>query len=86
MKTFPILGSTKTKEIPWSLIEPHREQALRNHAQTLEQLASRGGLDPRETMAVLLDQNLRYARDLGLELADNALAFALLVRAHEAKP
>ena len=48
---FPILTtysikskSTHPSTIPWELIEPFREQAMRNHNQSLEKLASRGGL------------------------------------------
>lgn len=43
--------------IPWAMIEPHEEQALRNHAgQDLEKLASRGGLGACEALAVLEDR------------------------------
>jgi hypothetical protein len=42
--------------IPWSLIEPHAKQAQRNHDQTLERLAERGGLSPSEAIAVLADR------------------------------
>lgn len=43
------------KEIPWTLIAPHENQAQRNHSQTLERLAARGGLSPMEAVAVLED-------------------------------
>lgn len=43
--------------IPWSLIEPHRKRAMRNHDQTLERLAERGGLSPKEIMCVLEDRD-----------------------------
>lgn len=39
--------------VPWSLLAPHERQALYNHGQTLEQLASRGGLSPCEIMWVI---------------------------------
>jgi hypothetical protein len=42
------------REVPWSLLAPHEEWAIKNHSQTLETLASRGGLDPRE-MVLMLD-------------------------------
>lgn len=35
-------------ELPWSIVEPWREQAERNHSQTLEHLNQRGGLTPEE--------------------------------------
>lgn len=53
MKTFPILHTRES--IPWEAIEPHREQAKRNHCQTLERLAERGGLTWREAYFVLSD-------------------------------
>jgi hypothetical protein len=40
-------------DIPWDIIAPHQSQALENHNQTLERLAERGGLGPREILAVL---------------------------------
>jgi hypothetical protein len=42
--------------IPWSVIRPHEAQAQRNHAQSLEVLAKRGGLSWSEALAVLEDR------------------------------
>jgi hypothetical protein len=63
MKTFPIMAvrdghRAKTKDftIPWALIAPHEKQAQRNHYQTLERLAERGGLSAREALAVIEDR------------------------------
>ena len=36
------------ESLPWALVEPWREQAERNHGQTLERLHDRGGLAPEE--------------------------------------
>lgn len=44
--------------VPWRLVEPHRDRALKNHDQTLERLNERGGLDPLELYAVI--QNLDW--------------------------
>ena len=44
------------QSVPWSAIEPHEAQALKNHDQSLEQLAKRGGLDPTEFIAVMEDR------------------------------
>lgn len=52
-RRFPIQGGPS---IPWSLIEPHEAQAKRNHDQTLQRLAERGGLSPCEAVAVLEDR------------------------------
>lgn len=62
------------KEVPWSLLAPHEQQALRNHEQTLERLAERGGLGLCEMVAVLEDRVWRQmdqvaARDRIVELA-----------------
>jgi hypothetical protein len=47
---FPIQGGPA---IPWSVIAPHELQAQRNHDQSLQRLAERGGLSPCEAVAVL---------------------------------
>ena len=53
-KEFPILKSNGAT-IPWESIATHEAQALRNHGQSLEKLASRGGLSWCEALAVLRD-------------------------------
>ncbi len=40
-------------DVPWALVAPHEAQALRNHSQTLQRLAERGGLSPFELMRVV---------------------------------
>lgn len=55
-RRFPILSGDRSDgptSVPWSIVEPHREQALRNHGQTLERLAERGGLGWAELFAVM---------------------------------
>lgn len=44
--------------IPWSIIEQHEACAQRNHSQSLNRLAQRGGLDPTEALAVMTNQNV----------------------------
>jgi DNA-binding PadR family transcriptional regulator len=44
--------------VPWSLLEPHGRMAELNHSQTLEKLASRGGLSPDEIVSIVKD--VRY--------------------------
>lgn len=52
--TMPIMGATLLKEIPWAFIAPHEAQAQRNHGgQTLERLASRGGLGASEVIDIV---------------------------------
>lgn len=64
MKLFPIMaeygGRVKEKTtdyIPYAVIEPHEEQALKNHGQTFQRLAERGGLCYSEALAVLKDRD-----------------------------
>lgn len=52
-RMFPIMGGPA---IPWSVIAPHERQAQLNHSQSLEMLASRGGLGTDEAVAVLEDR------------------------------
>lgn len=75
MKIFPILRGYRLDEkiaglrqhgvqmiviaLPWRMIEPHENQARRNHAQSLETLAGRGGLSTCEAVAVLQDRPWR---------------------------
>jgi hypothetical protein len=45
MKEFPIMTNKGKEYIPYDIIKPHEEQALKNHCgQTLDRLAARGGL------------------------------------------
>lgn len=59
--TFPVHPHHRPilRSIPWAVIEPHRRQAMSNHSQSLETLASRGGLDLTELAAVLEDRPWR---------------------------
>lgn len=50
-RTFPIMRCDSVTEVPWSLAEQHRAQFEKNHYQTLERLAERGGLTPYEFVA-----------------------------------
>jgi len=44
---------TWPRSVPWSFVEPACKQAHRNHDQSLEELARRGGLAPSELWAVV---------------------------------
>jgi hypothetical protein len=62
-RAFPVLAQAQRchgydgpSEVPWDLVAPHEAQALRNHHQTLDKLADRGGLDPIELLDVLQDR------------------------------
>ena len=62
-REFPILTNPK-EYIPWDAIAPHEAQALRNHHQTLERLAERGGLSWVEAYAVLTDNHFMSVMSL----------------------
>lgn len=57
---FPILGSEPKEYIPLDIVKAHEKQAIRNHGQTLERLAERGGLDWIEMLFVLEDKNCDF--------------------------
>lgn len=53
---FPIMNDPIIKALPWAAMRPHEEQAQRNHSQTLNRLASRGGLGIEEAYHILRDE------------------------------
>ena len=56
---FPVLESIGDRQqiyIPYNIIAPHEAQAIKNHRQTLQRLAERGGLDWTEILAILNDK------------------------------
>jgi hypothetical protein len=46
------------KSVPWDFIASHREQCHKNHDQSPERLAERGGLSPQEMIAVVTGQRM----------------------------
>lgn len=52
------------------MIAPHEEQARRNHDQSLQRLAERGGLTADEALAILED---RRHRDMPIVEANEAI-------------
>ncbi len=58
--TMPVLMSvrfgrylSRKPEIPWAMISPHEARAHKNHSQSLEELARRGGLGALEALWIL---------------------------------
>ena len=56
----PVLMSIRSKRylsrepaIPWAMISPYETQAHKNHSQSLEELARRGGLGALEALWIL---------------------------------
>ena len=54
-RQYPIIGTNPQEYIPWDMLASHEAQALRNHCQTLERLAERGGLAWIEVISILED-------------------------------
>ena len=49
-RRFPI---QRGPDVPWEVMAPHASQCQRNHSQSLERLAERGGLEGSEAWAVV---------------------------------
>lgn len=49
----PVMSSKHLKQIPMDMIAPFEAQAKRNHGQSLDRLAERGGMCPAEILAVM---------------------------------
>ena len=60
MKKFPIMKNKGKEYIPYDVIKLHEDQALKNHGQTLDRLAERGGLSWSEAYAVLTDSKIPF--------------------------
>jgi hypothetical protein len=49
--------------IPWHVIKEYEEQAIKNHTQTLNGLAKRGGLSPTEIYAVMHNRKWQVMKE-----------------------
>ena len=57
------------QRLPWDLIEDCERQAEKNHSQSLDKLASRGGLHPVEAYCIMRGLGYRYIRSVTDEAA-----------------
>lgn len=55
-KKFPVIQTNPPEYVPWDMLVAHEERVNRNHAQSLEVLASRGGLSWGEILVILEDK------------------------------
>jgi hypothetical protein len=64
------------KTFPWAYLVAFEDQVKKNHYQTLEQLAGRGGLSPIELVAVLngVNPDVLFAAGMTEEIATERLA------------
>lgn len=56
---FRIMNAPTLSSVPWSLLAPVEGRVLRNHGQTLERLAQRGGLSACEALCALRGDDIR---------------------------
>lgn len=70
--------------VPWEVMTPHEKQAQRNHGQTLERLAERGGLACSEAYCIVNDISWReMEKTIGYrEATVRWIAFADRVNLH----
>ena len=57
-------GTPYPRSVPWDLVKDHESQAQSNHSQSLEHLAERGGLSPKELWCVVHDKKFYDVRDM----------------------
>jgi hypothetical protein len=79
-KKFPVLrgGHKKTipealDYVPWPMLQPHEKHAEKNHQQTLQVLASRGGLSPQEIVAIMKGSSWEEMKTIGCEEAERTI-------------
>lgn len=66
MERFPIQYQNKGEYIPLGLMLEHEEQCIKNHQQSVQQLAKRGGTSYVETYYIL--NNSEYKKPINKEL------------------
>ena len=54
------LRAAMPPSVPWALVAEHEAQCQRNHQQSVQRLAKRGGLSPAELLCVLRDEQFDY--------------------------
>lgn len=62
MERFPIQYQNKGEFIPLGLMLEHEEQCIKNHNQSVKQLAQRGGTSYVETYYILNDSEYKKPR------------------------
>lgn len=60
LENMPVMRGKNIKSIPMVLLQPYEEQALRNHSQSLQRLAERGGMDSCEILGIV--RGLRWSQ------------------------
>ncbi|QKF52772.1 hypothetical protein [Pseudomonas graminis] len=53
IENMPVMRGVNIKQIPMRLLQPFEKQALRNHSQSLQRLAERGGMNACEILGII---------------------------------
>jgi hypothetical protein len=53
LENMPVMKGVNIKSIPMRLLVPFERQAVRNHSQSLQRLAERGGMDATEILGMV---------------------------------
>lgn len=53
LENMPVMKGINIKSIPMHLLKPYERQAVRNHSQSLQRLAERGGMSPCEILGII---------------------------------
>ncbi|MEO8645354.1 hypothetical protein [Pseudomonas sp.] len=53
LENMPVMKCTNINAIPMPLLIPYEKQALRNHGQSLQRLAERGGMAACEILGIV---------------------------------
>ncbi|MFJ7315237.1 hypothetical protein ACIQVE_21240 [Pseudomonas sp. NPDC098747] len=53
LENMPVMKGVNIKSIPMHLLMPYERQAVRNHSQSLQRLAERGGMCPTEILGII---------------------------------
>lgn len=87
---FPVLRDRDKVEslgryvyVPWEILRPHNDQAIKNHGSNLDSLAENGGLTPVEIVAILT--GISWVESLEIPNADGKLA-ELIAQWYQSQP
>ncbi len=53
IENMPVMRGVSIKQIPMRLLLPYEKQAVRNHGQSLQRLAERGGMNACEILGII---------------------------------
>lgn len=81
-RQFPVLWRGHSLTVPWDFLAPHEAQAKRNHSQSLEELARRGGLGPDEMLDIVCGHKWSTCHDNGMTESEAWAQIEFMVKQH----